>query len=109
MKQLFHHTSQVTREHLDNSNINKESLYFYSGILYEYWAQFKSILSHNNAESMTQEISQGLLKKKGRFEMLIMRILTWNKYTVITFVIKKSEVWKGSWLLHHSHTLSGNS
>lgn len=41
--------------------------------------------------------------------MLIMRILPWNKYTVLTFVIKKSEVWKGSWLLHHSHTLSGNS
>lgn len=68
MKQLFHLTSQVTREHLDNSNINKESLYFYSGILYEYWVQFKSILSHNNAESMAQEISQGLLNKKVDFK-----------------------------------------
>ena len=57
MKQLFHHTSQVTREHLDNSNINKESLYIYSDILHEYWVQFKYIFSHNNAGSMAQEIS----------------------------------------------------
>lgn len=56
MKPLFQQMSQVTRERLNYSNTDKNSLLFHFDVLYKSWVEYKSILNHNNAGDMAQEI-----------------------------------------------------